>query len=783
MASLSERIEQFDNLADARQHFGIHAHEDEEEVQIVDWNNPCALLEPGDFRNLCLQTNDLCPSVFLDCDWRAVLREQRFAHPSLDCQVCGASFGWVINKRYHCRGCGRALCYSCAADFVWIPSQYAHLRRYKDYVTGARMCAACLASAARASATEHLCEKLKDEAPRLPTICRLAMLNAEWRDAAAFYLSEMRLLQQRLPGAPLLTHERNFLENNKLFLRSHAAWLPSLAQLGSYLGTASHWSVTTHQEDDSQYPEGVLRAPTVGCNAALCLLHCRHDQQLANSIAYFDRYEETGLISEVILPEAAHTRKHDATDGDTEGIPSYDNRDSPSVDTVTKDPIECDDALCADRAVESNNTALICATEDARTRVFNAVSDVLDEKERPGECHVSPVKNIVRLLAVNDATQHVSRLLRCISPYNSVSSALVVVALRQYNTSFAKPLLQLAVKNVNVAHVIFWHCASRPLDLALLQLKNELMAKAAPRVNEILSCIDILESEYSPLVVPTDALSRSFLQTSSEIWHVEGTQLPLVVCPLQPIYGVVSAAVASDCAALIEYTTSSDRTSPGRVRRMEFVRVDLEEYQRTAALLDILHDTVGARGTSLALMRVRPCMYGCGFVETASQKEKVSEILEITSLEQYISAGNITTPFADVVKTYLDSLAFCAVIGLLCGRDCTKDTILIRDKQVAVFDAPPLLDLVPRRRVCVQAALLEFGQPLTNTTTATYFVSLCCDLLLRVRREYVLLHSLAHALDFGDSTRELAAVLSSLLLLGESEASVAASFSRLIKIV
>ena len=157
------------------------------------------------------------------------------------CFGCNSVFS-LLNRKHHCRSCGRIFCASCSSYREVIP---IYFRTYApsagQEITAQRTCAPCAKQMRIAAQVEWLTTSISRMPVPFAQIFDLRLINKQWNQAVNTLLSLYRGLQYKLPCQKYSELECDFLWTHHKHFAGHTSWqlhtLASLKQRGQLTDT------------------------------------------------------------------------------------------------------------------------------------------------------------------------------------------------------------------------------------------------------------------------------------------------------------------------------------------------------------------------------------------------------------------------------------------------------------------------------------------------------------------------------------------------------------------
>lgn len=137
------------------------------------------------------------------------------------CYDCKQVFN-IFYRKHHCRVCGRIFCYNCSNNYQEIP-QYIPTAKQPTINTKRRLCNNCNNNINNTKNVNHLILILS----LLPVtiqdiICKLRILNTEWKNATESIISIYRGIQYKCSNQIWNNIEKNLLLNHYLEFSGHS---------------------------------------------------------------------------------------------------------------------------------------------------------------------------------------------------------------------------------------------------------------------------------------------------------------------------------------------------------------------------------------------------------------------------------------------------------------------------------------------------------------------------------------------------------------------------------
>lgn len=188
------------------------------------------------------------------------------------CFECRCAFS-LIQRKHHCRSCGRVFCNACTAYREKIPAYFRpHIRGPNVPNRVQRMCASCASKSRRASELEWLVNALAVMPVTFIELFILRILNHEWNSAVNTILSLYRGLQYKLPCQKYSDVEYHFLKTHFSEFAYHTPW-----QVHALCAVRSRRALGT-------FPPTIGHFDKLHCRQLLCSRTCRRRMSVEDII-------------------------------------------------------------------------------------------------------------------------------------------------------------------------------------------------------------------------------------------------------------------------------------------------------------------------------------------------------------------------------------------------------------------------------------------------------------------------------------------------------------------
>ena len=156
------------------------------------------------------------------------------------CYNCQDSFNF-INRKHHCRNCGKIFCGNCSNNWIEIPkfvnrvsneNIYWSLSTYASYfnLNGSkeRTCDLCFLKILELKDLFDIIEIFNLLPLDIIDYYKIGLVCKSWNKIANYYFAFLREIQYYLPDYKYNKKEINILVNNRLYFKEHSKWLTQL---------------------------------------------------------------------------------------------------------------------------------------------------------------------------------------------------------------------------------------------------------------------------------------------------------------------------------------------------------------------------------------------------------------------------------------------------------------------------------------------------------------------------------------------------------------------------
>ena len=204
-----------------------------------------------------------------------------------DCYKCNLKFT-LLNRKHHCRSCGKIFCGNCSNFWCKIPDYVIHLEEDNlwqwnilDYLknkTIQRVCQTCYIS------IHNLLELIKvirvfDLLPlTLKDYVTISLVCKSWNKIANYYFSYFRDIQYYLPTTVYNKKDINILYNNVNYFSGHSSWAVHLILLYDKLEINDTELITIIKENRVKK-----------CSELLCKSLCKHKLDIEDIVVCLNK--------------------------------------------------------------------------------------------------------------------------------------------------------------------------------------------------------------------------------------------------------------------------------------------------------------------------------------------------------------------------------------------------------------------------------------------------------------------------------------------------------------
>ena len=159
------------------------------------------------------------------------------------CYKCKSDFT-LINRKHHCRNCGKIFCSKCSNNWAEIPNFinnvskeniYWSLNTYINYLninnSKERTCEICFLKIIELKHLLSTMEIFNLLSLNISDYLKINSVCKSWNKIANYYFASLREMQYYLPDYNYSKKEINILINNKNYFTGHSKWLTQLIMI------------------------------------------------------------------------------------------------------------------------------------------------------------------------------------------------------------------------------------------------------------------------------------------------------------------------------------------------------------------------------------------------------------------------------------------------------------------------------------------------------------------------------------------------------------------------
>lgn len=141
-----------------------------------------------------------------------------------NCQKCNLSFN-MLNRKHHCRMCGKIFCHTCSQYKEIIPDFYLEKSQ------PVKICYSCRENLYELKKAEKLIRYLEIVAYSIPGCIRASTLNREWREAVYAYLKFIKQFLNSMNSSILSQKEQRVINSNLPYVMGHSKWIVQVLKI------------------------------------------------------------------------------------------------------------------------------------------------------------------------------------------------------------------------------------------------------------------------------------------------------------------------------------------------------------------------------------------------------------------------------------------------------------------------------------------------------------------------------------------------------------------------
>ena len=143
-----------------------------------------------------------------------------------NCIMCRTQFNF-INRKHHCRYCGKIFCHNCSNYWIKIPDNLKinNIENYYNSNENDRVCKQCFIEIDEYNKFIVLSEFFDLIGLNLVDFGNILFVSKSWNKIARYYINNFRELQYILPNLDYSKNKINILKNNINFFSGHSRWI------------------------------------------------------------------------------------------------------------------------------------------------------------------------------------------------------------------------------------------------------------------------------------------------------------------------------------------------------------------------------------------------------------------------------------------------------------------------------------------------------------------------------------------------------------------------------
>ena len=226
-----------------------------------------------------------------------------------NCYNCQIPFSW-INRKHHCRSCGRIFCSKCSNFYIQLPHNYIIFPDkpidFKQFLKSKishnftndleRVCLHCYEQILRLNTLLKYIEVFELLGFNIKILHFISLVNKKWKDAARTLIQRFREIQYLPCGQELSDTEKTMLWNNRYFLSGHSRLLVSLI-------TTINWS---HKQAVSEVLKIIKSPKNTNCYNLQCSKNCQSNFHIFDIIDLVSNIIPNHTIYDIISNELNH---------------------------------------------------------------------------------------------------------------------------------------------------------------------------------------------------------------------------------------------------------------------------------------------------------------------------------------------------------------------------------------------------------------------------------------------------------------------------------------------
>lgn len=195
------------------------------------------------------------------------------------CYNCSIEFS-ILNRRHHCRSCGRIFCQNCSSRKIDIPNESKipicdnNINSWLTFSKEVRVCDKCYSEMIEKKTFWNCIRMFQILALEIPLLKRAGTICDTWRKVSIYCLSNLRELQYKLPTYEFNKYEKKILWNNRKYFAGHSQWLIQLMRI-------INWN---NEKQISEAYELINKNRKYNCYQLMCNRLCTKDIKPKDSL-------------------------------------------------------------------------------------------------------------------------------------------------------------------------------------------------------------------------------------------------------------------------------------------------------------------------------------------------------------------------------------------------------------------------------------------------------------------------------------------------------------------
>ena len=213
------------------------------------------------------------------------------------CHNCDISFSF-INRRHHCRLCGRIFCGYCCNQFAEIPKLLERITDQSWWIFSEsnRLCQTCFSEIEIIHNFPSEFYMFLEIPLTIKEIFQLRCISKKWRNIINLIILKYKRIQYFLPCQKISRMEEIFLRNHRLEYLNH----PELM-----------YKLVSRTPSDFKYISQLQRQKIYGCREVLCNRNCLHQTKIEHILEWLHFQDRDSDIFSLILQNIDNINNYD----------------------------------------------------------------------------------------------------------------------------------------------------------------------------------------------------------------------------------------------------------------------------------------------------------------------------------------------------------------------------------------------------------------------------------------------------------------------------------------